>query len=117
MFIGEQDSTQASFDALVDGLTGLPVEEGKGQVTNWPILTLLPFIAAPDRCIFVRPEVTKGCAARIRWDIQYQSSLNWATYRLVCEMSRYLLTQLKDLGARDLIDVQSFIWVIGRYPG
>lgn len=50
-------------------------------------------------------------------DINYRSELNWLTYNRVLELAELIRTKLiKDgretLAPRDLIDVQSFIWVI-----
>jgi hypothetical protein len=39
--------------------------------------------------------------------------LNWLTYAKLLEMSGQLLEALRPYGARDFIDVQSFIWMVG----
>ena len=49
------------------------------------------------------------------FDLNYQSKLNWMTYSQLIVLSEALFEKLKPLGARDYIDVQSFIWVIGAY--
>jgi hypothetical protein len=63
--------------------------------------------------MFLKPNVTKDCAARLTFDLKYSPQLNWATYSKLLEMSHYLMECLTPYGAVDFIDVQSFIWVIG----
>jgi len=63
--------------------------------------------------MFLKPEVTQDCAARLIFELNYRPQLNWLTYAKLLEMSRYLLQVLRPLGARDFIDIQSFIWLIG----
>jgi hypothetical protein len=103
------------FASLVDALEALPVERGKARVATWPVVTLLPFLARPDRFMFLKPEPTSECAARMRFDLQYTSELRWLTYKKLMHLGSQLLERLRPLGARDYIDVQSFIWVIAKY--
>ena len=65
--------------------------------------------------MFLKPKVTNECADRLRFNLQYSANLRWLTYRKLVEMSDWLLERLRPLGARDYIDVQSFIWVIAKY--
>src|SRR5262249_27102841 len=58
---------------------------------------------------------TKECAERLRFEIQYSAQLRWITYRKILDMAELLLDRLRTLGARDFIDVQSFMWIIARY--
>jgi len=74
-----------------------------------------PIWAQPDRFMFLKPEVTQQCAARLTFDLAYSSDLNWPTYERLLVMSARLLEILRPYGASDFIDVQSFIWVIGAY--
>jgi hypothetical protein len=114
-FVDFARADEKRFQNLADALRGLPVEKGKARVATWPVLTLFPFLADPARFICVKPEQVKECAERLRFDIQYASELRWITYRKILEMSAMLLERLRPLGARDYIDVQSFIYVIERY--
>ena len=63
--------------------------------------------------MFLKPEVTKTAAERLGFDLLYTSTPNWGTYSRLLDMSRLLMQSLKPLGARDLIDVQSYIWMTG----
>ena len=65
--------------------------------------------------MFFKPEVTQKCAARLVFDLQYSTELEWATYQRLLEMSDLLLARLRPHQARDFIDVQSFVWLIGQW--
>lgn len=105
--------SREKFEAYVESLLQLPAEEGKAPVARWPVLTLFPFIARPDRFMFLKPEVTKDCADRLAFNLGYSPALNWTTYDRLLTMCSLLMEHLRPLGARDMIDVQSFIWLIG----
>lgn len=113
--IESQKVTDETYNALISAVNGLPHEEGRARVATWPVLTLFPFIARPDCHMFLKPEVTKQCADRMLFDLNYKTDLNLATYKQLLRLSDALFDLLKPLGARDYIDIQSFIWVIGAY--
>jgi hypothetical protein len=112
----EADNVDADkYQTLITAVAGLPHQEGKARVATWPVLTQFPFIARPDCHMFLKPEVTKSCADRMLFDLNYKADLNWTTYSQLLVLSDALFNLLKPLGAKDYIDVQSFIWVIGAY--
>lgn len=88
---------------------------GNSSPAKWTIASLFPYLASPDRFMFLKPEVTQECAVRVMFDLQYTTELVPAPYCRLLEMSRNLLDQLRPLGARDFLDVQSFIWIIGTW--
>jgi len=106
---------QQGFNALANAVKNIPVEKGRSRAATWPIQTLLPFLADPTRFIFLKPEPTKACADRLRFDLLYDSALRWVTYERLLKMGTHLLKELRPLGARDFIDAQSFMWVIEKY--
>ena len=63
--------------------------------------------------MFLKPTVTQDCAVGLMFDLQYSPELNWLTYAKLMEMSTFLLEYLRPYGARDFIDVQSFVWLVG----
>ena len=107
--------SQGLFNPLAEAVKNLPADEGRARVATWPVLTLLPFLADPDRFMFLKPEPTRACADRLRVDLLYDSELRWATYERLLSISKDLLRELRPFGARDFIDVQSFMWVIQKY--
>ncbi len=112
----DQDKVEKeSYQALIVAVNELPAEEGKSRVSTWPVLTQFPFVARPDCHMFLKPEVTKSCAERMMFDLQYSPELNWGTYSQLLKLADRLFEELKPMGAKDYIDVQSYIFVIGAY--
>jgi hypothetical protein len=98
-----------SFKAMADAVSQLPADGGK--VFTWPIVTLLPFLADPNRFIALKPTNTELMAARMNANLKYDTTPNWETYQAALHMAGSLLDKLKPLGAKDMIDVQQFMWV------
>lgn len=105
--------SREAFEAYLTAVDRLPSEVGKTSPAKWTVATVLPYIAQPDRFMFLKPEVTQDCANRLTFDLNYRPQLNWLTYAKLLEMSGHLLETLRPYGARDFIDVQSFIWMVG----
>ena len=100
---------QQSFKAMAEAVSQLPADGGK--VHTWPIVTLLPFLADPKRFIPLKPTNTELIAARMGANLKYDTTPNWETYDAFLRMSKSLLDRLASLGAKDMIDVQQFMWV------
>ena len=86
---------------------------------TWPLMTIFPFIAFPESQIFIKPEVTKKAAEVFGVEINYRPIPNWLTYLCIQELVKKIFDKLRrdgieNLNPRDMIDVQSFIWVIGH---
>jgi hypothetical protein len=97
-----------SFKAMAEAVSQLPADGGK--VFTWPIVTLLPFFANPQRFLALKPTNTELMAARMSFDLKYDSTPNWETYDAALRMAQQLLGKLAPLGAKDMIDVQAFMW-------
>ncbi|MFM0140445.1 DUF3553 domain-containing protein [Caballeronia grimmiae] len=83
---------------------------------KWPIATYFLFIMCPETEVFIKPEVTKFAADMLQIDINYRPEPNWLTYRCGLTLFETLKARLikegrAQLVPRDMIDVQSFIWV------
>ena len=76
-------------------------------------MTVFGFIAQPETHIFLKPMVTRAAAAEYGFDFDYRSKPNWTTYGSLLQFARTVETDLTDLGPRDMIDIQSFLWVQG----
>jgi hypothetical protein len=98
-----------TFRAMADAVSQLPADGGK--VFTWPIVTLLPFFANPQRFLALKPTNTELMAARMAFDLKYDSTPNWETYDASLRMAQQLFEKLAPHGARDMIDVQQFMWV------
>lgn len=99
------------FDAWRDAVASLPRRQTR--VLTWPLLTVFPFIAQPERHIFLKPNVTRVAARAYEFDFQYQSKPNEATYESLLAFAEQVRKDNKDLKPRDMIDLQGFIWVQG----
>jgi hypothetical protein len=67
--------------------------------------------------MFLKPEVTKDFAARVghRFASDYEAGLEIDVYESLLDLASETEGELTELGPRDRIDVQSFIWVVGSY--
>jgi hypothetical protein len=98
-----------TFKVMADAVGALPADGGK--VFTWPIVTLLPFLADPTKFIALKPTNTELMAARMGADLKYDTTPSWTTYDAALRMANALLERLAPLGAKDMIDVQQFMWV------
>ena len=75
-------------------------------------------IARPQDEMFVKPVVMKRAAESYGFDLEYASRPGWTTYSSVLRFAEQIRRDVEDLGPRDMIDLQSFIWVLGssEYP-
>lgn len=102
-----------TFESYAAAVAAVPAK-GKTHTDKWTVATILPFFARPDTFMFVKPSITLAAAERLAFDLRYDPRPNWITYERVLRMSSVYADLLKDLGPRDLIDVQSFFWVTGK---
>ena len=104
------------FNHYRDMLASLPVKQTR--VLTWPVLTIFGFIARPDRHIYLKPTVTKTAARKYHFDFQYSSKPDWKVYDSLLAFGEQVRRDTAALGPRDMIDIQSFIWVMGsgEYP-
>lgn len=88
------------------------------RVLTWPVLTVFGFIAQPAEHIFLKPNVTRRAADRYGYDFHYASRPSWETYASLLDFAETVRHDLRDLRPRDMIDIQSFLWVQGsdEYP-
>lgn len=84
---------------------------------SWPLVTILPFLLNPERHMFLKPKVTKDYADRVGHDFTqtYSSEITSETYASLLELVKWTEVRIADLKPKDGIDVQSFIWVVGKY--
>jgi hypothetical protein len=107
---------QERFENFRDVIAALPVKQTR--VLTWPLLTVFGFIADPGQHIFLKPVVTKNAAAKYGFDLHYSSKPNWETYQSLLDFSKLIRKDTLKLHPKDMIDIQSFIWVTGseEYP-
>jgi hypothetical protein len=83
------------------------------RVLTWPIVTVFGFLATPDRHIFLKPNVTKIAAREYGFEFDYESRPQWMTYASLLAFANRVRDDVRDMKPRDMIDIQSFIWVQG----
>ena len=107
---------ETRFNRWCDVVAGLPRRQTR--VLTWPVVTVLGFIAQPQAHIFLKPTVTREAARRYGTPFHYQSRPSWETYASLLALARAVRKDLRDLRPRDMIDVQSFLWIQGsdEYP-
>lgn len=110
-FLHGAGSDEPKFDRWCETIAALPRKQTR--VLTWPLVTIFGFIARPDTHIFLKPNVTRIAARKYGFEFQYQSKPNWNTYASLREFAETVRRDLRDLRPRDLIDLQSFIWVQG----
>src|SRR4029453_13306972 len=63
--------------------------------------------------MFLKPQVTKTAAKEYGYAFDYASRPAWPTYASLLAFAERVRRDQRDLGPRDMIDLQSFIWVQG----
>ncbi len=59
-----------------------------------------------------RPRLTCDAARRLGLELRYASHPSWACYATLLQSAGQLLEKLRALGARDFIDLESFLHVV-----
>ena len=109
-------SIQQKFEAWVDVVGALP--QRQTRVLTWPLVTVFGFIAQPQTHMFLKPNVTRLAAKAYGFEFSYRSRPAWDTYASLLQFAATVRRDQRDLRPRDMIDLQSFIWVQGsdEYP-
>jgi hypothetical protein len=110
-FVYGAGDVATKFQRWCEVVAGLPRKQTR--VFTWPVVTVFGFIALPDMHIFLKPNVTRTAAREYGFDFQYRSRPAWDTYSSLLEFAELVGRDLSDLKPRDMIDIQSFIWVQG----
>jgi hypothetical protein len=118
---GTTGGGEAAFTRYADALAALPAT--RSRLCTWPVATSIPGVARPDLFPILKPGVTRDAASAWlgglsrdrRVSLAYRAHPNWETYRQFIGLCTDLLARLRPLGAKDFIDIQSFIWVVEHY--
>src|SRR3954467_12128833 len=97
------------FERWIEVVAALPRRQTR--VLTWPLVTVFGFIAQPEQHVFLKPTVTRTAARAYGYDFSYHSRPNWDTYASLLAFATRVRHDTRDLGPRDMIDAQSFIWV------
>ncbi|HEY0004521.1 MAG TPA: hypothetical protein VGB17_06890 [Pyrinomonadaceae bacterium] len=110
-FLYGAGGTERKFRRWCEVVSALPRKQTR--IFNWPVVTVFGFIALPETHIFLKPNVTRTAAREYGFDFQYQSRPSWETYASLLLFAETVRHDLLDMKPRDMIDIQSFIWVQG----
>ncbi|HSW16028.1 MAG TPA: hypothetical protein VLJ86_02290 [Ramlibacter sp.] len=113
-FLHGRGTPQRKFNDWTQALTELP--PARGKVLTWPVVTVFGFLARPERHLFLKPRVTRSAARAYGFDLPYQSAPAWGVYEGLLTFAAIIrrdLDRRPGFKARDMIDVQSFMWVQG----
>ena len=110
-FLYGRGKIETKFNRWCDVLGSLP--RPKRRVLTHPVATVFGFLAEPETHIFLKPQVTRAAAREYGFDLYYDSRPSWKTYASMLEFAAAVKRDLADLNPRDMIDLQSFMWVQG----
>lgn len=110
-FLHGHGQPKTKFQRWTEAVSLLPRKQTR--VLTWPLMTVFGFIAQPETHFFLKPNVTRLAAREYGYDFQYVSRPSWETYASVLEFAELVRGDVRDLKPRDMIDIQSFIWVQG----
>jgi hypothetical protein len=104
------------FSAWVETIASLPRRQTR--VLTWPLATVFGFIAQPETHFFLKPTVTREAARRYGETPPYSSHPSWPVYSALLKFVGRVRRDIRDLRPRDMIDMQSFLWIQGseEYP-
>jgi hypothetical protein len=109
MALRDAVKTEKSARAFAEGLFALL--HGAGKIERKFETWRATLAALPRRQ--TRVLTTRQAALSYGFDFQYVSKPNWETYALLLEFAETIRRDQSDLRPADMIDLQSFIWVIG----
>ena len=113
-FLWARGSPHRKFEDWVQAVADLPRRQTR--VLTWPLVTVFGFLARPDRHLFLKPRVTRKAAHAYGFDFAYRPQASWAVYQSLLTFAAIIrrdLDRKPGFKARDMIDIQSFIWVQG----
>jgi len=89
----------------------------KGLPNRWPFPTYFLFATHPETEILVKPKTTKKFLELIDHKEVFVGTPEEESYRRIREIASELKDALEPYGARDMVDVQGFIWVCAQQTG
>ena len=113
-FLHGRGSLQRRFTDWAQAVSELPC--GHARVATWPVVTVFGFLARPDCHLLVKPQAMRRAARAYGFEFSYEATPGWRTYDSALTFAAIIrrdLERLAAMRARDMIDLQSFIWVQG----
>lgn len=82
-----------------------------GLPNKWTFPTYFLFMTHPEDEILVKPEVTRWLFRLAGWETAWSSKPSGEGYARVRELAHRIRRELAEYGVRDMVDVQSVMWV------
>ena len=115
-FLHGHEPPEIRFASWVAALDALPRRQTR--VLTWPLATVFGFIAQPKQHFFFKPTVTREALRRCGLHLDYSARPSWPLYKALLDAIRTVRSEIASMRPRDMIDMQSFLWVQGsdEYP-
>jgi hypothetical protein len=110
-FLYGRGNERTKFERWCATVASLPRRQTR--VLTWPLVTVFGFLALPETHFFLKPMVTRAAAREYGFDFRYVSRPNWETYAHLLDFAETVSRDLSEMRPRDMIDIQSFLWVQG----
>jgi hypothetical protein len=110
-FLHGAGGVERRFERWCETVAALPRKQTR--VLTWPLVTVFGFIAQPKTHIFLKPMTTRRAAREYGFDFQYESRPSPKIYANLLEFAETIRRDQRSLRPRDMIDIQSFMWVQG----
>jgi hypothetical protein len=79
---------------------------------KWTFATYFLFLNDPQSCMFIKPESIKRALEISQYPAEYDSAPSATLYGHFLEFAAFLKSRLAEHKPRDMIDIQSFIWIM-----
>lgn len=112
-----RSAAQVARGDLKAGFAGIDAAVRPFGTPSWTIATYVPSLWSPDAHMLMRITATQRVANWLghAFIASYTPRLEPAVYESMLDLAAMLQRELADLEPRDLIDIQSFIWVVTDY--
>lgn len=97
------------FERRFDAWVGVLSSQGPRV---WPAATYFLMLHNPETDILVKPTPFKALLRSLGRAAEWPTRPDARSYRELIDLAQLLYQRLRPLGARDMIDVQSFIWIV-----
>lgn len=82
------------------------------KLAKWTFATYFMFLNDPENCMFIKPESIKKALEVSQYPAEYESTPTAALYAGFLAYAAFLKSRLAEHSPRDMIDIQSFIWIM-----
>lgn len=110
-FLHGRGDPERRFERWIAAIERLPRRQTR--VLTWPLATVFGFIAQPDSHMFLKPHTIRAAAREYGYELPYSPRPSWDVYASLLAFCDVVRRDLRDLRPRDMIDLQSFLWVQG----